>query len=54
MQKIVFATGNPHKLQELKAIAGDCGIDFVLPPEGFDPDETGATFEENSYIQSKV
>lgn len=53
MQKIVFATGNPHKLQELKAIAGDCGIDFVLPPEGFDPDETGATFEENSYIKAK-
>lgn len=53
MQKIVFATGNPHKLQELKAIAGDCGIDFVLPPVGFDPDETGTTFEQNSYIKAK-
>lgn len=53
MQKIVFATGNPHKLQELRAIAGDCGIDFILPPEGFDPDENGSTFEENSYIKAK-
>ena len=53
MKKIVFATGNPHKLHELKAIAGDCGIDFVLPPEGFNPVENGKTFEENSYIKAK-
>lgn len=52
MKKIVFATGNPHKLQELKQIAGDCGIEFVLPPEGFDPIEDGNTFEENSYIKA--
>lgn len=50
--KIVFATGNPHKLQELKEIAGDCGIEFVLPPDKFNPDETGQTFEENSYIKA--
>ena len=50
---IVFATGNPHKLQELKGIAGDCGIDFVLPPEGFDPVEDGKTFEENSLIKAR-
>ena len=52
MKKIVFATGNPHKLEELKQIAGDCGIEFVLPPEGFDPIENGKTFEENSYIKA--
>ena len=51
--KIVFATGNPHKLQELKAIAGNCEINFILPPEGFDPIESGKTFEENSYIKAK-
>lgn len=51
--KIVFATGNPHKLQELKAIAGDCGIDFILPPDGFDPVENGKTFEENSLIKAR-
>lgn len=51
--RIVFATGNPHKLQELKAIAGDCGIDFILPPDGFDPDENGKTFEENSLIKAR-
>ena len=51
--KIVFATGNPHKLQELKAIAGDCGIEFILPPDGFDPVEDGKTFEENSFIKAR-
>ena len=51
--KIVFATGNPHKLKELKEIAGDCGIDFILPPDGFDPVENGKTFEENSLIKAR-
>ena len=54
--KIVFATSNPHKLKELKEIAQDFGaegIDFILPPEGFDPDENGKTFEENSLIKAK-
>ena len=51
--KIVFATGNPHKLQEVNDIAKGSGIEFVLPPEGFDPIEDGTTFEENSYIKAK-
>ena len=51
--KIVFATGNPHKLQELKEIAGDCDIEFILPPEGFNPVENGNTFEENSLIKAQ-
>lgn len=51
--KIVFATGNPHKLQEIKDIAGETDIRFLFPPEGFDPIEDGTTFEENSYIKAK-
>lgn len=54
--KIVFATGNPHKVEELKAIAESYGIkdiEFVLPPKGFDPLEDGTTFEENSYLKAK-
>lgn len=53
MKKIVFATSNPHKLEELQAICqGHCDVDFVLPPEGFDPVENGETFEDNSYIKA--
>ena len=50
--KIVFATGNPHKLQEINEISKGSGIEFVLPPAGFDPIETGTTFEENSIIKA--
>lgn len=51
--KIVFATGNAHKLQEIQEIAKDTDIEFILPAEGFDPIENGTTFEENSYIKAK-
>lgn len=54
--KIVFATSNPHKLKELKEIANSFGaenIEFVLPPDGFDPVEDGETFEANSLIKAK-
>ena len=51
--KIVFATGNPHKLQEINEISKGSGIEFILPPDNFDPDETVTTFEEYSYIKAK-
>ena len=50
---VVLATANPHKLQEIGAICGDCGINFVLPDSNFNPVEDGATFEENSLIKAK-
>lgn len=51
--KIVFATGNPHKLQEINEISKGAGVEFILPPDNFNPDEIGATFEENSFIKAK-
>lgn len=56
--KIVFATGNAHKLEELREITelvtGDTGfIDFSTPPKPFDPDENGTTFEANSLIKAR-
>ncbi|MBE7712522.1 MAG: RdgB/HAM1 family non-canonical purine NTP pyrophosphatase [Cyanobacteria bacterium SIG26] len=51
--KIVFATGNSHKLQEINEISKGSGIEFILPPTDFSPDETGSTFEQNSYIKAK-
>lgn len=51
--KIVFATGNLHKLQEINEISRDSGVEFILPPEGFNPAETGTTFEENSFQKAK-
>lgn len=51
--KIVFATGNPHKLVEINAISSGSGVDFILPPDGFNPVEDGCTFEENSFKKAK-
>lgn len=58
MRKIVFATGNAHKLEELREITelitGDANfIEFSTPPKPFDPDENGVTFEENSLIKAR-
>lgn len=51
--KIVFATGNIHKLQEINNISKNSEIEFILPPEGFNPKENGKDFLENSYIKAK-
>ncbi len=54
MFKIVLATSNPHKVEEINAITKDLGVEFCLPPEGFDPMEDGETFEENALIKAKA
>lgn len=50
--KIVLASSNEHKVKEINAIVEDYGIEFILPPEGFDPVENGKTFSENSLIKA--
>ncbi len=55
--KIIFATGNKDKLKEIKRIFEDTGYEVISMKEaGFDEDieETGETFEENSYIKAKA
>lgn len=51
--KVVLASSNPHKVKEINEIKGNCDIDFILPPDGFDPDERGKSFEENSLIKAQ-
>lgn len=50
--QIVLATSNPHKVQEINAITKDLGVEFILPPEGFDPIEDEDTFEANALIKA--
>ncbi|MBR1424427.1 RdgB/HAM1 family non-canonical purine NTP pyrophosphatase [bacterium] len=52
-KKIVFATSNPHKVLEVNEIAKGSGIEFILPPASFSPNENGKTFKDNSYIKAK-
>ena len=56
MKPILLATGNPHKLEEIRAVLTPIGIEsegfdvFVNPPE--EPIEDGDTFEANARIKA--
>lgn len=54
-EKIVVASGNAHKIEEIKAIFK--GVELVTMREaGFDGDveESGATFKENALIKAQA
>ena len=51
---IVLASSNKHKVKEINAIVEGKDIEFILPPEGFDPIEDGLTFEQNSLKKAKA
>jgi XTP/dITP diphosphohydrolase len=54
MRKVVIATSNPHKVDEIAAVLGQVGIECVpLGDAGIpEPEENGATFEENARIKA--
>lgn len=54
--KIILASNNANKLREIKEILEPLNYTVVSLKEAginADPDETGATFEENAYIKAK-
>ena len=55
MEKIIFATGNEHKMIEIRAILSDLGVEILSQKEaGIKADvvEDGMTFEENAMIKA--
>lgn len=55
--KIVLASNNAHKLEELRAILTTLGMEVVSQKEmgiTIEPNENGTTFEENSYIKART
>ena len=55
--KVILASKNPHKLVEISAILGKLGIELVLQSElgiDIDVEETGTTFEENSFLKAQA
>ena len=55
--KVVLASKNQHKLVEISKITEKFGFELVLQSQlgvDIDVDETGSTFEENSYIKAKA
>ena len=55
--KVVLASKNRHKLEEISKITEKFGIDLVLQSElgvDIDVEETGTTFEENSFLKAEA
>lgn len=53
MIKIIIATSNPHKLEEINKINTNKNIVFDVVKGDFNPDENGNTFLENASIKAK-
>ncbi len=57
MTKIVFATSNEHKMEEIRMILKDLDAEIVSMKEAgihVDIEEDGTTFEENAQIKAKA
>lgn len=55
--KVVLASKNQHKLVEISAILSKLDIELVLESElgvDIDVEETGTTFEENSFLKASA
>ena len=55
--KVVLASKNKHKLVEINKITEKFGIELVLQSEigvDIDVEETGTTFEENSFLKAEA
>ena len=55
--KVVLASKNPHKLVEISKITEQFDIQLVLQSElgvDIEVEETGTTFEENSYLKARA
>ncbi len=53
--KIVLASKNKHKLEEISKITEKFGVELVLQSDlglDLDVEETGSTFEENSFLKA--
>jgi XTP/dITP diphosphohydrolase len=55
--KVVLASKNPHKLVEISRITEKLGIELILQSElgvDIEVEETGTTFEENSFLKAEA
>ena len=55
--RVVLASKNPHKLVEIRQITDKFGFELVLQSElgvDIDVEETGSTFEENSFLKAEA
>jgi XTP/dITP diphosphohydrolase len=57
LRRLILATHNPHKVQEIRAILGNLPYEILTAadfPHLPDPEETGATLAENAIIKARA
>lgn len=52
--KVVLATTNRHKLDELQLMLSGSPVELVMPPHAIEVDETGETFRENAQLKART
>lgn len=52
MVRLVVATGNPGKLEEMQAYLTELDVELVLKPAELEIEETGETFAENACLKA--
>ena len=57
MERLIFATGNAHKMKEIREILGGLPVGIVSMKEAgidLEIEETGSSFEENALIKARA
>ena len=52
--RVVLATTNRHKLDELQMMLAGSPVELVMPPHAIEVDETGETFRENARLKART
>lgn len=52
IKTLVVATGNPGKLEEMKAYLSELDVELQLKPDEIEVEETGETFIENACLKA--
>lgn len=52
--KLVMATHNAHKCEEMQRILQPLGVEVIIDPTLPDVEETGTTFAENAFIKAEA
>jgi len=52
--RLVIASGNPHKVAEIGAMLAVVDLDVLAKPEDLEIEETGATYGENARLKAEA
>lgn len=54
LTRLVIASGNPHKVEEIKQLLAMVDLDVLAQPRGLEIEETGHTYAENARLKAET